>query len=208
MYLTRIDLQPEVREVQRALGDCQQMHRMVNGLFQTARKDAGLLYRLRAERGVTALYLYSNVPVDKSVLAQRNGMTLAGERDLTDWLTDIQNGQLCGFDLLAAPTKKVAEEGHKNSRRRILREQEERLDWLSRKAAQHGFALVQAKELEGVHLSGKHTQERGGRMYWDGYHYTGILQVVDAARFCQAVAGGIGAGKAYGMGMLLLRRQK
>ena len=102
--------------------------------------------------------------------------------------------------------KKVAEEGHKNSRRRILREKTERLEWLSRKAAQYGFALLQANEMEDVHMTGKHAQEQGGRMYWDGYRYDGVLQIQDEERFRQAVSGGIGAGKAYGLGMLLLRR--
>ena len=205
MYLTRIDLQPQVRAIWRALGDCQQMHRLVSGLFQRGRKESEILYRLRDDRGLTALYLYSNTPVDRSALTA--GMTFAGERDLTDWLKGFQAGQVWGFDLLAAPTKKVAEEGHKNSRRRILREQTERLEWLSRKAAQYGFALLQANEREGVHMTGKHAQEQGGRMYWDGYRYDGILQIKDAERFRQAVSGGIGAGKAYGLGMLLLRRQ-
>ena len=38
MYLTRIDLRPQVRAIQRAMGDCQQMRRLVSGLFQRGRK--------------------------------------------------------------------------------------------------------------------------------------------------------------------------
>ena len=76
MYLTRIDLQPQVRAIWRALGDCQQMHRLVSGLFQSGRKESEILYRLRADRGLTALYLYSNTPVDRSALTA--GMTFAG----------------------------------------------------------------------------------------------------------------------------------
>lgn len=205
MYLTRIDLQPQVRAIQRALADCQQMHRLVSGLFGTGRKESGTLYRLRMSCGQTALYLYSSTPIDHSALVQ--GMSFAGERDVTDWLNAFQAGQVWGFDLLAAPTRKVAAEGHKNSRRRILRKQPERLEWLCRKAAQHGFALLRADELEGVHMVGRHAQEQGGQMHWDGYHYSGVLQIEDAGRFRQAVTGGIGAGKAYGLGMLLLRRQ-
>ena len=204
MYLTRIDLQPQVRAIWRALGDCQQFHRLARQLFQPGTNAPEILYRLRADRGLTALYLYSNTTVDRSALTA--GMTFAGERDLTDWLKGFQAGQIWGFDLLAAPTKKVAEEGHKNSRRRILREKTERLEWLSRKAAQYGFALLQANEMEDVHMTGKHAQEQGGRMYWDGYRYDGVLQIQDEERFRQAVSGGIGAGKAYGLGMLLLRR--
>ena len=204
MYLTRIDLRPQERTIQRALADCQQMHRLVSGLFRTGRKESGILYRLRMARGQTALYLYSNTPIERSALMQ--GMAFAGERDVTDWLNAFRAGQIWGFDLLAAPTRKVAAEGHRNSRRRILREKPERLEWLSRKAAQNGFALLHADELEGIHMMGRHAQEQGGQMHWDGYHYDGVLQIEDAGRFRQAVSGGIGAGKAYGLGMLLLRR--
>ena len=204
MYLTRINLQPQVPAIYRALGDCQQMHRLVSGLFQTGRKESETLYRLRMDRGVTALYLYSNMPVDRNALIK--GMDFVAERDLTDWMGAFYTGQTWGFDLLAAPTKKMAEQGHKNSRRRILREKSERLAWLSRKAAQSGFAVLHANEMEGMHMRGRHAQEQGGQMYWDGYHYQGILQVQNTERFRQAVSGGIGAGKAYGMGMLLLRR--
>ncbi len=102
MYLTRIDLRPQVRAIQRAMGDCQQMRRLVSGLFQSGRKESEILYRLRADRGMTAQYLYSTTPVDQSALTA--GMAFAGERDLTDWLKEL--GQIWRGDLLTAPTKK------------------------------------------------------------------------------------------------------
>lgn len=204
MYLTRIDLQPQLRSVQRALTDCQQMHRLVSGLFQTARKDANVLYRLRMEAGRTAIYLYSDLPVNRAAMVP--GMAFGGERDLSDWLLALENGQVWRFDLMAAPMKKVAAEGRKNSQRRILREPSERLAWLHRKAEQYGFVILGAEEKESVHLMGAHPAEQGGRMYWDGYRYDGILQIHRQELFRQAVAQGIGAGKAYGMGMMLLRR--
>lgn len=204
MYLTRIDLQPQVRAIQQALVDCQKMHRLVSGLFQTARKDANVLYRLRIEPGRTAVYLYSDMPVNRAALIP--GMVFGGERDLSDWLKALENGQVWRFDLLAAPMKKVAAEGQKNSRRRILREPSERLAWLNRKAEQAGFAILGAEEKEGIHVIGTHSEEQGGRMHWDGYRYDGVLQIRQKELFQRAMRTGIGAGKAYGMGMMLLRR--
>ena len=46
MYLTKINMPIADRGVQRALGDCQQMHRMITGLFDTSRTGSQVLYRL------------------------------------------------------------------------------------------------------------------------------------------------------------------
>ena len=203
MYLTKISLQPQLPHIRRALADCQQMHRQVSGLFVVDRKNGGILYRLRTEQGGYALYLYSAIPVDRSRLLP--GMRLDGERDLTDWLDDMTSGQVWGFDLLAIPAKKVFEEGRKNSQRRILRTEEERITWLARKGDQYGFRLLNAREQESLRKFGRHAQP-GGTMYLDAYHYNGVLQIQEEIAFRTALTGGIGAGKAYGMGMLLLRR--
>ena len=152
-----------------------------------------ILYRLRQERGRNAVYLYSACPVDPSRLLP--GMTLTGSRDLTDWVSALTVGQLWQFDLLAAPMKKVSAEGKKNSQRRILRTEEERLQWLARKAEQSGFRILSVRELEYVRQSGRRAGSQA--MYLDAYHYTGSLEIVDADDFRRALAQGIGSGRAY-----------
>ena len=105
MYLTKIDLERASRRIQFALADCQQLHRLVMGLFGTDRKSSHVLYRLRDQDRALSLYLYSDGPIDQARLLP--GMHFAGERDLSDWLSQMEAGQIRGFDLLAAPTKKV-----------------------------------------------------------------------------------------------------
>lgn len=204
MYLTKIALSSRQRGIQRALGDCQQLHRMVMGLFGTDRKSAQVLYRLRERGDETAVYLYSGYPIQREKLMP--GMQLSGERELSDWLCHMEDGQIWQFDLLVSPCKKVTQEGKHNSQRRVLRTMEERCAWLARKGTQNGFKLLNCQELEGSQQCGIHTKERGGRMYLDRYHYQGMLQITCVQRFRQAVEGGIGPGKSYGLGMLLLRQ--
>ena len=115
-------------------------------------------------------------------------------------------GQLWSFDLIAAPTKKVGAEGKKNSQRRILRTPGERQEWLERQAEQNGFAILQAQELEQLHICGRHKADKGGVMYHDAYHYQGILQITDGEAFRRAMQTGIGSGKAYGFGMMMVKR--
>lgn len=204
MYLTKIDLLPHGRDIQRCLGDCQRFHQIMMGLFESDRKSAQVLYRVRQDRNTLAVYLYSRHPVNRNRVL--SGMHFCGQRDLTSWLESMQQGQVWHFDLLASPTKKVVQHGQKNSRRRILRTLDERIAWLNRKGVQNGFKLLSCQELEGGQFTGRHTQERGGRMYLDQYHYQGTLQITDIRQFQKAVQEGIGPGKSYGLGMLLLNQ--
>lgn len=113
MYLTRIDLMLRQRAIQQALGDCQRLHQMIMGLFESDRKSSGVLYRVREDRYAAALYLYSNRPVNRERLL--SGMHFYGQRDLTPWLDAMADGQIWQFDLLASPTKKVGQEGQKTA---------------------------------------------------------------------------------------------
>ena len=40
----------------------------------------------------------------------------------------------------------------------------------------------------------------------DPYCYTGILQIINADSFRSAMRQGVGPGKAYGLGMIMLKR--
>lgn len=202
MYLTKIEMPLVERAVRAALSDCQKMHRLVMGLFDTNRQEAGVLYRARTQNARVTLYIYSAVPVREACVLP--WMDLVGQRDVSTWLKQMQTGQVRRFDLLAMPAKKVAAEGRKNSQRRILRTMEERVAWLERKGAQYGFRLLSVQEQEGIRLAGHHAEGSGGSMTWDAYHYNGVLVITEAEIFRRAVSDGIGPGKAYGLGMLLL----
>ena len=125
---------------------------------------------------------------------------------MSDWLSSICEGQTWNFDLIAWPSKKVAREGANNSRRRMLRSTDERLLWLQRKAQQNGFNLLSVRELESAQQTGWHDAGIGGQFHVHSYHYQGMLRVTDAERIQEAVCTGIGPGKAYGLGMLILTR--
>ena len=201
MYLSKVLFQLNDRGIQVALADCQKMHQLVTGFFGTDRRSSNILYRVRMEQNLHAIYLYSDLPIDVGRIPPR--MTLAGQKDISAWVDGMQSGMMKHFDLLALPTKKVPSAG-KNSQRRVLKTPQERLEWMQRKSKQFGFQLLAVNELEHVHQAGKHSVQSSGNMYFDGYHYQGVLQVTDTVRFQNALRHGIGAGKAYGFGMLML----
>ena len=198
MYLVKAEL--DRRYARGLLADCQQMHRFITGLFGTDRLSGQILYRTNLVRDKLCIYLYSQAPAEHIP----DGC-LVQQREISSWLGAMEAGQLWSFDLIAAPTKKIASEGNKNSRRRILREPGARQAWLERKAELNGFAIIQAQELEQIHVSGRHHADKGGVMYHDAYHYQGVLRITDAEAFRKAVQTGIGSGKAYGFGMMMVK---
>ena len=201
MYLTKFRIPLASRQAVNCLRDAQQMHIVVSKLFGSGRKDAGILYRTNVSGGVVQIYAYSDTAETYPV----QDVSLEAQRDISSWVDNMQEGKLYSFDLLAVPAKKVQEEGAKNSRRRLLRTEEERQNWLMRKSQQNGFRVLQAEELQKVSFFAKHGEEKGNTMHFDAYHFRGILCVEDAALFHHAVSAGIGSGKAYGCGMLMLK---
>ncbi|MBR2527293.1 MAG: type I-E CRISPR-associated protein Cas6/Cse3/CasE [Blautia sp.] len=205
MYLARIDMEMSAIRVRAALSDSQKMHRLLTGLYQDSRQGVSLLYRVKTNGRTVSVYQYASRPVRKENIGP--GMSLGGERCLDGWLDSMQTGQTWGFDLVTMPFKKERRSDSGNSRRRMLRDEEERLEWLFRKAEQNGFAILDVQEIKDEKMNIYHPSDKGGKMVMDSYRYTGIMTIKDVSAFRKAVQEGIGPGKAYGLGMLLLKRQ-
>lgn len=182
--------------------DCQNMHRSIMRLFHCTRKDGNIQYRFNPDK--MDVYILSEKEPDLQDVPK--GMIHRGQKDMSGWEQAVAEGNCYRFNVLAAPTKKVATDGVKNSRRRFLRMPEERMEWMQRKADQSGFVLLEAQELNDTSIYGKHPEETGGAFYSHAVCYQGILKVTDREKFCMAWKKGIGSGRAYGQGLLLLAR--
>ena len=169
-------------------------------LFHCKRKDGNILYRFNPDK--MDVYIMSEKAPNLQDVPK--GMEPRGQKDMSSWEREMAEGRRYRFNLLAAPVKKVAEDGVKNSRRRYLRTAEERLAWLRRKAEQSGFLLLEAQENADMSIYGKHSEETGGSFYSHAVCYQGVLEVTDREKFCTAWKQGIGSGRAYGQGLLLL----
>lgn len=205
MYLTKIEIDLANNSGYRAaLWDSQKMHKLVSGFFDAQRKDAGILFCKSITGRVMSLYMYSQIPVLSDRLLP--GMNLAAQRDLSSWIDNLKAGQKFGFRLLTMPFKKVGAEGVKNSRRKALDTAEERLSWLGRKSQQGGFMILSVNEISDEKINVRHPSEKGGSMIMNTWQYTGFLQITDTELFRKTLCCGIGPGKAYGLGMLVLNR--
>ena len=201
MILTRLNLDLRSPSARQALTDCGDLHRNIQALFGESREDAGILYRTqKTERGCTVCILSAKPPVFDE-RAAHNGMIPAGTRDMMAVEALFTEGRRFRFDLLTVPAKKALDRTRRNSQRRILRDPEERLAWLARKAEAGGFRILSAADEEGETL---HAKKAGGELWIHTTRFSGVLEITDPDRFLDAWKNGIGPEKAYGLGMLMV----
>lgn len=206
MYLSCFQLNIADPSVRQCLRNAHDMHRSVMSGFSDipqpeARSVAQVLYRLEGEAPVK-LYVLSASRPDWSRLKPGFCPVACSPKNLDGMAGTFSIGRRLGFDLVAIPAKKIGGDG-KNSRRVFLSEADDRLEWLTRKAEQSGFSLLWCRE-EGQRRAIVSDRAGSGSAVHTGVRFRGELTVTDCERFRGAFQAGIGAGKAYGMGMLML----
>ena len=123
--------------------------------------------------------------------------------DISPILDAFSQNRVLHFSILAFPGKKIKSES-KNSKRVLLRGNEERMEWLKRQGDKNGFELIEAHETaEEQKVSASKTS---GEFILSGVPFEGILRITDPALFKKGFAQGIGPEKAYGFGMLMLSK--
>ena len=205
MHLTRADIDRSHASARQALGDCCDMHRNVMRLFGSApgtRTDGKILYRVLEEAGKPRLYITSHEKPDLSQAAWLFHGREARQRDLTPLLAAFAQGAEFGFDVLTYPCKKT-DVGRSNSVRAFLQTPDERRAWLGRQGEKNGFLLLACREDEPADIRGA---RKTGAIQIRTVRFTGVLRVTDAIAFRRGYECGIGPEKAYGLGMLLLKR--
>jgi CRISPR system Cascade subunit CasE len=183
------------------------MHRTLMRAFPdeyqgSSREACGMLYRVMRERTGVRLFVLSEHCPDWRAISDQ-GFVIRGVKDVSNLPASFTRGRRFAFDALLCPTKKVSRQG-RNGRRAFLSSADDRLQWLERKATQAGFLIEWVREEGQSKERGVHQPDRGGTMYHAGVRYRGVLVVEDSKAFCKAFARGIGPGKAYGFGMLML----
>ncbi len=111
-------------------------------------------------------------------------------------------GSLYCFRLRANPTIRAKEDG----KLRAVTREEELHSWLVRKAEKNGFALRSEPEYSGCRLERFSKTPGGPGISLNVVEIGGALAVTDSAAFGEAFRRGIGRGRAFGCGMLLLKR--
>lgn len=203
MYLTKFKLDPQHPQVRQGLINAHDMHRNILNLFDAQRQNNNVLYSVNRSDGACDLYLHSDIqPVLDEKHLSRYGMTLSYSVDQEGKYRSVKSGTAFSFILDAMPFKAAVQDDIcSRGKRQCLQDPESRLQWLDRKGEQGGFQVLSAKEhpMERINVL-----RRGVSYYMARYRYTGELLVTDDALFRETLRKGIGPGKSYGLGLLLV----
>lgn len=203
MYLTKLRLSAEHPNVRLGLVNAHEMHRNLMGLYNSKRVENNVLYTTNLSEGACDLYLQSDIAPDLSNdNLSRYGMEIV--YSITpDKRGDWREGTVHRFILDAAPCKNSVGPHGGNARRNryCLTDASKRMQWLERKGETGGFKIVGVSE----HAMPQTNILRSGMQFtYPKYRYTGELIVTDEVLFRKTVQKGLGPGKSYGLGLLLV----
>lgn len=231
IYLSRLFLNNQNREVRYDLGDCHRLHSRILKSFGKApdgipaRDHFGVLFRpetVEDSSGLTRLLVQSNAVPDWSHLSVSylgdppNPVSNLSLRTLDTDYARIGEGMPLTFRLRANPTRRISNRNPDRpdalvgKRVDLLREADQ-IDWLYHKGEQHGFRLletttnipdVQAARREKTHGKRRALDQSIARLTFGTVVFNGRLEVTDRALFLQVLVAGIGSGKAFGFGLL------
>ncbi len=201
MYLSQLILNPRHRAVQRDLARPHDLHKTIMSAFpdNLDKEQERVLYRVeqRAQTQQVLLLVQSLGQPDWSTLPPTYLFDLPNNPATKSVGIDLTAGQRLAFRLRANPTKRLSA-GKGNKGKRIgLYKIEEQIEWLQRKAAEHGFAIQTAMPTQQQSVD-DHQQH----LKFFSVQFDGILQVTDPTTFLAAIQNGIGSGKAFGFGLL------
>lgn len=218
MYLSRLTLteHPDLHAIVQRMGDAYREHQMLWQLFDPqpdAERD--FLYRREIRRGRPSYFLLSHrPPVNPLGLWQIDPPKLFAPR--------LQTGQRLAFSLRVNPVV-----NHDGKRHDIVMHRKRQMgwnrmpsgerpplqhlihetgsDWLQRRSERHGFEI----EPDLLRVEGylQHYSRRGRRnIRFSTLDFAGLLRVTKPDVFGEALSHGIGPAKAFGCGLMLIRR--
>lgn len=174
------------------------------------RKEQNLLY-FKPNLDDSKLIIQSEQPIPEGN-AEKYGYAHESN-DMTEMINSIHDGDDVYFLAKLAPVKN-SPDGRK--RKMSIKTLEERFEWVKRRLKDNGAEIKEntaiseltTEKIEWTHMpksnDGTEKIRQEGSVY--AHVYQGMLHIIDADKFRNAVHTGIGRNKAYGCGMLLVRK--
>jgi CRISPR system Cascade subunit CasE len=169
----------------------------------------------RLENKLYLLLLSEDRP-DLSVISSQfgplSGVEAAATKEYDQLLQRIMQDSIWRFRLTANPTRSCAQKDGIGSRGKVhahctVAYQQQ---WLLERAEKHGFSLGEeaftVTDCRWLHF--KKGKESGRPVSLLSVTYEGVLQVTDPVRFRDLLINGIGRGKAYGLGLMTVIRER
>lgn len=203
MYLTKLNMDIAHPSARAALINRQDLHRNLMQAFEKGRQEESVLYRLVEKKNGIQVIVLSTAEPERTAL-QNRGMTVEAVTDLSNLPRLYGNGASFHFNLFAVPSKKISEEGVKNSRRVFLKEPGARMEWLKKQGIKYGFEVLECHEPSAIKKIS--VIRKGGAFDFVAVELEGTVRITDGELFWPAWQNGIGPEKAYGTGLMLLSK--
>lgn len=227
MFLSRLILDPRSPAVRRDLADRNGLHRSVMCAFPAVEGDDArgrleVLFRIESGddgRGLRLFVQSAGIP-DWSRLSHGYLLSVPENpacRPLEAAYERLNDGAVLSFTLAANPTRKVGttlkserEAGRKENGKRVpIRDPLQQVEWLVRKGERGGFELLVSERSGSPNVALREEPMVRGRRSGAGLSlccvvYQGHLRISNREAFLETLRGGLGPGKAYGLGLMLI----
>jgi CRISPR system Cascade subunit CasE len=205
MHLTRLRLDLRNKNVRRDLANPYDMHRTVTRAFVRDERETPprFLWRIEPsnEWDAPTVLVQSTHAADWTKLDAMPGYLKQPAESKTFQLESLlQLDARYHFRLYANPT--VTRVG----KRYGLAAKQAQLVWLARQGKRHGFELEAAFVAASDVVKGRRQDDKP--IHLQRVYYEGLLRVVDTGSLAKALQNGIGPGKAFGCGLLSLKRDR
>ncbi|GAB3182938.1 type I-E CRISPR-associated protein Cas6/Cse3/CasE [Nesterenkonia halophila] len=226
-WFTTLALNPLRRDARRLFSSPQAMHAAVMGAFppeaETESADGRVLWRVDEGDGTRTLYVVSPEKPDLGHVVEQAGWETSPAKCAAygAFLNQLTRGQQWGFRLRANPVKSLRQGDGDRGKVVPHVTVAQQIEWLVGKSQGLGFdvadPLGEDASENGPSLTVTARDDRRfrradrdgqgcGRVTLRQAQFDGILTVSDVAQLQRALVFGIGRGKAYGCGLMTLRR--
>ena len=135
-----------------------------------------------------------------------NAIKVRNVRGVKQIALEVNTGEQFLFRLQACPIKNVFQGRHKRGRKRPITHLDEAEQWLLRRADEQGMYLIRHEiQLEKI-LVRRRPEPHSRDIRLTVCEYQGLLEVVDAAKFTEGIARGLGKKKIFGLGLMMLAK--
>ncbi|MCU5787333.1 type I-E CRISPR-associated protein Cas6/Cse3/CasE [Alloalcanivorax marinus] len=202
-------------------------HQLLWRLFPDYDGPRPFLFRQEVEEGADGEGRCKGLPLFY-LLSEQTPVAIPGllEVESKPFAPRLDAGETLAFRLRANPTVSHRVEGQKHSRRsdvlmhaksafapeqRGSQACKDAMDlaarqWLAGQGEKHGFVLRGAPEISGYRQHSLGRKKQTKPIQFSGVDYNGTLEITDAEAFGTCVAQGLGRSKAFGFGMMMIRR--
>lgn len=223
-WFSSILINPQKREGRKLLGNRQLMHKAVLQAFPPGSlEETGerVLWRIDHDGLKYTLYLVSPIEPDLTHISEKAGWISQTWNSIRydSFLDRIMTGQEWRFRLQANPVKRESTPVGRRGKTLPHVTPEQQITWLTQRSETLGFALkenaesitglaVDVSNREDLRFSRKDPNQGGknAQVTLRKTQFDGVLKVTDAEALRSALTQGIGRGKAYGCGLMTLRR--